>query len=130
MELGVADWTDQIEEAGSIIDRALDAGWYRDIAKNNDIDWRTDPFDRDLLLNLDIQLKRLGCYKTLELIFLYVKKHAVDDVYEEERKVFAKMYGDELRQVLSSGFDYDWDESGTIVAGENLIPQVRRLVRV
>jgi len=130
MDLGVGDWSDHIEEAGSIIDRAIDVGWYRPLAENNNIDWRSATFDRELLLNLSTQLKRLGCYKTLELIFLYLKKYAAEDAFEEERKVFRKMYIDELGSVLDSGFDYDWDENDEIAAGENIIPQVRRLVRV
>ena len=130
MDLGVSDWSDQIEEAGSIIDRAIDVGWYRAIAENNYIDWRTTPFDRELLLNLDTQLKRLGSYKTLELAFLFLKKYSSEDAFEEERKVFRTMYQDELNEVLTSGFDYDWDEDDEIDVGENVIPQVRRLVRV
>jgi len=130
MDLGVSDWSDQIEEAGSIIDRAIDVGWYRAIAENNYIDWRTTSFDRELLLNLDTQLKRLGSYKTLELAFLFLKKYSSEDAFEEERKVFRTMYQDELNEVLTSGFDYDWDEDDEIDVGENVIPQVRRLVRV
>ena len=130
MDLGVGDWSDQIEEAGSIIDRIIEVDWYRAIAENNDVDWRTAPFDRELMLNIDTQLKRLGCYKTLELAFLFLKKHSVDDAFENERKVFRQMYVDELKQVLASGIDYDWDEDAGIDVGENIIPQVRRLVRV
>jgi len=130
MNLGVADWTDQIVEAGIIIDRSLDTDWYRSIAENNDLDWRTSPFDRDLLLSISTQLKRLGCYKTLELAFLFLTKPMVEDVFEQGRKVFHKMYMDELNQALISGFDYDWDEDASIAAGEKTLPQVRRLVRV
>jgi len=130
LNLGVSDWSDQIAEAGLVIDRIIEVEWYRPIAEENSIDWRTTPFDRDLLLTADTQLTRLGCYKTLELIFLYLMKHNAEDVYDKERKLFRDMYTEELNDVMKAGLDYDWDESGAITSDESIVPMVRRLVRV
>lgn len=130
LDLGVASWLDQITEAGKVIDRAIEVQWYRRIAEENNIDWRTTTFDRDLLLNADSQLTRLGCYKSLEYIYLYSRKHRKDDAFEEERLLFRDMYSDELKEVLLAGIDYDWDSSGALETTETSIQQVRRLVRV
>lgn len=131
MDQGVDDWSDQIEEAGNIIDRAIETYWYRRIAEENDIDWRETVFDRDLLLTASTQLTRLASYKTLEHAYMYLEKNTKEpDAFERQREMFKKLYDDELDAVLDTGLDYDWDESGAIVAGENIIPQVRRLVRV
>ena len=131
MGLGVDDWSDQISKAGVIIDRAIDTFWYRRIAEENDIDWRTSVFNRDLLLSAATQLTDLGCYKTLELCYRYLMKDTKEaDAYERQSELFKKLYEEELSDVLDSGVDYDWDESGAVDEGENIIPQVRRLVRV
>lgn len=131
MGLGVDDWSDQIEEAGNIIDRAIETFWYRRIAEENDINWRETTFDRNLLLSASTQLTRLGSYKTLERCYMFLAKDSKEpDAFERQRELFKKMYDDELSDVLDAGVDYDWDESGAIVAGENIIPQVRRLVRI
>ena len=130
MGLGVDDWSDQIAEAGLMVDRIIEAEWYRPIAEENNIDWRVTPFDRTLLLDADTQLTRLGCYKSLELIFLHVMKHTSEDVYDKERKLFRDMYTEELNDVMKYGLDYDWDESGAITSDESIVPIVRRLVRV
>lgn len=131
MSLGVDDWSDQIEEAGFIVDRAIDTYWYRRVAEENDIDWRETPFDRELCLNASTELKRLACYKTLEICFLYLMKHMREaDAFEREREIFKKMYNEELLVVLDTGVGYDWDEDDEIASGESLIPSVRRLTRV
>lgn len=128
LNLGVTDWTDQIVEAGSIIDRAIDVRWYRRVAEDNDVDWRVYKFDRDLLKNVDTQLKRLACYKTFELCFMYLMKHRADDAFEKERKLFSELYKEELQEVLLSGLDYDWDDDD-LDTEETLVPRIRRLMR-
>lgn len=131
MEFGVKDWSDQINEAGDIIDRVLETRWYRRLAEENGLDWRVISFDRLLLLNASTELVRLGCYKTLELCYLFLMKHSQEaDAFERQRGLFSKLYSGELKDVLDAGFDYDWDQSGAIDPGESKIPQVRRLVRV
>ena len=129
LELGVDSWSDQIVEAGDIIDRAIEANWYRRIAEENSVDWRTTLFDRDQLTNASSQVRRAACYKTLELIFMYLMKHRVDDAFEKQRKLFSELYLNEMRDVLISGLDYDWDDDG-LSSDEISVPQVRRLVRV
>ena len=129
LDLGVTDWSDVITEAGEIIDRAIEVRWYRRIAEENQVNWRTTRFDRDLLKSADTQLKRLGCYKTLEGAFMYLMKHRADDAFEKERKMFSELYKEELREVLLSGLDYDWDDD-ELDSDEILVPRVRRLVRV
>lgn len=129
LDLGILDWSDQITEAGRIIDRAIDVNWYRRLAEDNSVDWRETPFDRDQLSNLDTQVKRAGCYKTLELIFMYLMKHRSNDAFEKERELFAKLFKEEMDEVLSAGLDYDWDDDG-LGTDETAVPRVRRQVRV
>jgi len=129
LELGVTDWTPQIVEAGNIIDRAIEVKWYRRIAEENDVNWRTTLFDRDLLKSSDTQLTRVACYKSLELIFMYLMKHRADDAFEKEREMFSKLYKEEMREVLLAGLDYDWDDDD-LDSDEIAVPRVRRLMRV
>jgi len=129
LELGVTDWDTQITEACNIMDRAIEVRWYRRIAEENSVDWRVTRFDRDLLKSSDTQLKRLACYKSLELAFMYLMKHRADDAFEKERKMFSELYKEELQEVLLSGLDYDWDDDD-LDDDEILVPRVRRLMRV
>ena len=129
LDLGVTDWADQILEAGKVIDRAIEARWYRTVAKEYNIDPRETPFDRALLLTAEGQTTRLGSYKTLELVYLFLMKNRADDAFEKERLLFQKMYRDELEEVLISGLDYDWDEDDDIASSEKNQPQMRRLER-
>lgn len=129
LNLGVSGWDDQIEEAGDVIDRALESKWYRARAEEYGIDWRETQFSRDNLKNAASQLTRLGCYKTLELAYLHLQKNQVSDAFREQMLLFQKLYARELEEVLVSGLDYDWDASGALSADEKLAPRIRRLVR-
>jgi hypothetical protein len=130
LSLGVADWDDQRAEATSIINRALTSRWYTMACDNAGLDHRETPFNQDLLLNAATQLTRLGCYKTLELAYLYLITDSPEpDGFERDSKNFGKMYSTELAEVLGGGLDYDWDESGDLAYTEKAIPVMRRLKR-
>lgn len=128
LELGVTDWSEQIAEAGNIIDRAIEVKWYRRIAEENNVNWRTTLFDRDMLKSASSQIKRAACYKTLELVFMYLMKHRANDAFEKEREMFAKLYKEEINEVLLAGLDYDWDDDD-LDSDEISVPRVRRLMR-
>jgi len=129
LDLGVLDWSAQIVEMGKILDRAIEVQWYRNVADDNAVDWRTTLFDRELLSNAEEQLTRVACYKTLELIFMFLMKHRANDAFATERELFAKLYKEELREVMIAGLDYDWDDDG-LGTDEISVLRVRRLVRV
>lgn len=130
LSLGVSAWTDQATEATSIINRAIEARWYKMACSNAGLDHRETPFDADLLLNAATQLKRLACYKTLELAFLYLMKDSPEpDAFEREHNTFAALYKTELGEVLGAGLDYDWDQTGDLAYTEKAIPVMRRLKR-
>ena len=130
MDYGVENWDAQRTEAELHINRILDHQWYRPMAMDNGVDWRDSPFDPTLLLNSDDQLKSLGCYKTLSLVYLYLMKDSPEeDAFERQHKLFAKLFADELRSIMATGIDYDWDESGAITAQESKRPMIRRLRR-
>jgi|WetSurMetagenome_2_1015567.scaffolds.fasta_scaffold237998_1 hypothetical protein len=115
--LGVTDSQieDFIDETDSIVERAIESRWYRDVAHSYGLDPRETLFDPSLLLNADPELTRLACYKTLELFYTFVTKDTPEeDGFERQRKLFAKKYNDELEEVLAAGLSYDWDESGDI----------------
>lgn len=129
-DYGVTDFEAQMLEAERVINRTLDARWYRNVALNSGLDWRATPFDPTLLLNVE-QVKKLAVYKSLQLIYIHLMKETRDpDVFERQAETFYKMYKDELQEVLNAGIDYDWDESGEVEAEESLKPRVRRLYRV
>lgn len=130
LNFGVNSWKDQRDEAMAIIDRALEVGWYRREAEHLGVDWRSHTMDRTLFLNADAQLKRLACYKALELAFRYLMKESPEpDSFERMKDLYKGEYNEELRAVLSAGLDYDWDGSGALAASEKARPARRRLKR-
>lgn len=130
LSLGVSDWQTQREEAFAIINRIIDARWYREIIKQNkfDIDPNQTPFSPDLV-QAD-QLKRLACFKTLELAYMLLMKDGVEaDAFERNMKTFRQLYNEELDVVLATGISYDWDASGSLTYDERYIRAPRRLKR-
>lgn len=128
---GVTDFETQMLKSEEVVNRTLDARWYRNIADDYGLNWRNTPYDASLLLNGNTQLRDVSCYKSLQLIYLLLMKEAIEpDAFERQMSIFKKLYADEINEVLTAGVDYDWDQSGTIEAGENKQPQIRRLVRV
>lgn len=128
---GVESFKDQKDEAEDIVNRALDARWYRRVAQDSGLDYQTTPFDKTLMLNASTQLWRVYTYKALELIYMYLMKNTPNgDAFDRQREMFMKLYKEELSEVLTAGIDYDFSGDDSIDAGENAIPSVRRLVRV
>lgn len=125
---GIESWKDQHTEATSFINRILESRWYKEVALDNNINWRVTAFDSDKV-DTD-QVKRSACYKTLELAYLFLMKDSPDaDGFEREMKIFQKLYNTEIDLVLSLGVNYDWDADGTIQEDERLQPRYRRLAR-
>jgi len=128
LTLGVSDWEEQHREAFSIINRVLISRWYREVAEDNDVDWRTTEFDPELV-DVD-QLLRLSCYKTLELIYMYLMKDSPEaDGFERQMELFATKYNNELSELLALGINYDWDDDDSFASDEKYQPRQRRLVR-
>ena len=129
LELGVASWDTQSIDAFDIINRTLIAKWYKNVALEHDIvDWRTTPFDPE---KVDPeQIKRMACYKTLELAYMHLMKDSsTADGFERETDFFRDRYNEELTIILGLGVNYDWDADDTISDDEKYEPQIRRLVR-
>ncbi len=127
---GVDSWEKQITEAGVLIDRTLLSTWYRPACKEKDINSYETTFDRDKLLNIETQLKRLAVFKALELIYFHLRLEGQSDHFNNEYEVFRDQYKVELKEVWRSGIDYDWDDDASIAASESYNRRVRRLVRV
>lgn len=131
LSYGITDFELQMQEAENIIIRMLDARWYRNVASDNGIDFRSTPLDAELFLNATDQLSRLSSYKSLQLIYLHLMKESPEaDAFERQSGTFKKLYAEEQKEVLDAGLDYDWSDDGTIDAGENIVPRIRRLQRV
>lgn len=130
MGYGVSSWDGKINEATDLVLRDLDYNWYRGAAEGFGVDWRTYPMDVDLLYSSQ-HIKRLAVYKTLELIYRFLRKDApVDqDAFEPQMKMYTKLYNDELKIVCQYGVDYDWDSSGGISDEEEKTQGQRRLTR-
>ena len=130
LDLGVSGWDAKHNEAQLIIDRAIDRKWYRSIALDNNVDYRDVPYDGDTLSDGGVQLLRLSCYKTLELIYLFVQKNTEKgDGFERQRKIFKDLYTEEFNDVINSGIDYDWDRSGEVSIDEKMQTKKRRARR-
>lgn len=130
MNFGVSSWDDKIVAAAAIVTRDLDLYWYRGATDNHRIDWREFPFDIDLLWSSP-EVKRLAVYKSLELIYRFLRKDSPpdQDAFEPQMKLYGKLYSDELKSVCAFGLDYDWDASGAISEEERTQPTMRRLTR-
>jgi len=123
-----ADWEEQHGAAKQIIDRELEARWYRENAANWNIDVTKVPFNANLVDRT--YLVRLSCYKTLELIYTSLMLDTAEpDGFKDQRMIFADLYREELSRILSTGLGYDWDSSGAIESDERLQPRYRRLRR-
>lgn len=130
---GVTDFSDEITESEKIITRAVDARWYRSAAEVLGTDWRETPFDITLVdvENDGDQLVRLGCYKSIQLIYITLMKTMAEmDGFERLSDKFRKLYGDELNEVLAAGIDYDWSGDDTISSDEKAVYPRRRLYRM
>lgn len=130
LELGVAEWAAKHDEAFLLINRALIYKWYKTVAYGMGItDWRATEFDPELLDQE--QVNRLSCYKTLELIYLFLMKDSPEpDGFEREMKTFRGLYNDEFKELLAIGISYDWDGDDEIESpNEKYIPNRRELVR-
>ena len=122
------DWEDQHNEAKTIIDRELEARWWRENAANWGIDPTETQFDSDLVDTT--YLVRLSCYKVLELIYTTLMLDtAQPDGFKDQRAIFADLYKEELARILATGLGYDWDSSGAVEPDERLQPRYRRLRR-
>ncbi len=132
MQLGVDGWDDQLAEADDIINRAIEARWYRASARAYNLDYRETPFDSTKLLSAATQLTRLASYKTLELAYMHLQKDKggpEGDPFERQAGNFRKLYVSELSEVMASGLDYDWSGSGDLDYTEQKRPATRRLAR-
>jgi len=128
MSLGVSAWTDQHNESTAIINRALLAWYNTEATKRGYADIQ---FDSSKILNASTQLKRLACYKTLELAYMYLMVDGVQEGgFRNEMTLFRELYEREFNAVLESGIDYDWDDDGAIDDYEATDAAPRRLVRV
>ena len=131
ISLGVASWTDTHTKAKALIDLDLEGGWYRQAAEVKGVDPRVTPFDADLMLNSDDQLKDLSVFKVLELAYEYLSKDSETDVYMKLSDRYSKKYEIELKKVIIRGIDYDWDASEEIDDSERSYERLsRRLSRV
>ena len=125
---GETDWEEQHVEAYDIINRELEARWYKQHADDEGIDWKDTPFNPSLV---DASyLRRLACFKALELIYRFLMTDTPDPSgFERHMEYFAEEYERELQKVLVLGLGYDWDASGRIESDERLRPRYRRLMR-
>lgn len=128
LNFGVGSWADQHLDAFAIINRILIARWYKQKAAEFGVDYTLTEFDPDLVSTT--QLKRLSCYKTLELAYeTLMKSVPEEDGFERFMKLYQKKFAQELSDVLAIGISYDWDSSGGISSKETYVVQQRMLYR-
>lgn len=128
LSLGVLEWSNQRENAYSMINRTLESKWYRQAAIELNVDYLEISFDPTLVEAGT--LTRLECFKTLELIYMYLKKDSQQsDGFARLEQEFRQRYNEELTTVLGVGLTYDWDQSGDITYDERFITSPRRLHR-
>lgn len=130
LSLGIDSWSDVHEKAKTLINRDLEAMWYREASKSEGLDFRETPFAPSRMLNADTQLKDLGVFKSLELMYEYLAKDSEEDNYMKLRDRYCKAYRAELKSVIDLGIHYDWDADSLIDNDEKSYQAVsRRLMR-
>jgi len=65
----------------------------------------------------DHQLTRLSVYRVMELVHMDLMREK-DDPFDHKRRLYAKMYADELERVMAAGIDIDLDGDGEASEGE------------
>lgn len=114
LSLGVSSWVTIHEKAKNLINRDLEAMWYRKAAELEAIDYRETTFAPSKMLNSDTQLNDLGIFKALELAYEYLAKDSEEDNYMKLRDRYYKAYRAELKSVIDLGIHYDWDADNLI----------------
>lgn len=112
--LGVDSWNTIHEKAKELINRDLEALWYRKAAEMEGYDFRETTFAPSKMLNATTQLKDLGVFKALELAYEYLAKDSESDNYVKLCDRYRKAYKAELKSVIDLGVHYDWDADGVV----------------
>lgn len=118
MDYGVPTWSAQRLKATKIVNRDIEAEWYRKASKERSVDFKVTGFQPGLMLARYEQLEDLTCYKAFELIYEYLSKDVDGDVFRTLADRYHKSYEKELKRVILTGIDYDWDASGGIDSTE------------
>lgn len=128
MDLGVDSWQQQREESYALINRVIQARWYRAVAPEMGYDPNVTLFDPTQIRTGT--LTRLECFKTLELAYMSLMIDSPEESgFERNMKTFRNRYNEELELVLAVGIDYDWSDSGTYDDDELYLKAPRRLSR-
>jgi len=129
LDLKVDSWYDMHVTAATIVDEILEMRWYRQEAVNREVNYNTSPFDGDKLNTT--QIKRLVCYKVLELCYEYLMKGTAEpDGYERLMHMYQDRFDGELQRLLVLGIHYDWDADDELEQTEKFSRGVRRLARI
>lgn len=129
LSLGITDWAEQRQEAYTEINRIINVKWYLKTAVIQGLDPALNVFNPLLVMN--DSLKRLECFKTLELAFMLLMKDVPEpDGFERNMNLFARKYGEELNLIVTAtGIDYDWNADDEITVDETVLVAPRRLYR-
>ena len=128
MDLGMDSWESQREEAYELINRIIQARWYRKVAPEMGYDPNVTLFDPTQIRTGT--LTRLESFKTLELAYMILMKDLKEaDGFERNMKTFRDRYNEELELILAVGIDYDWSDSDSFDDDELYLRAPRRLVR-
>jgi hypothetical protein len=129
--LGVVSWSSTHYKARDVINRDIEAGWYRKASEREGVDYNLTPFSSSRMLNWRNQLKDLSVYKVLELSYEYLAKDIKEDAFLYLSDKYSKKYESELKRVIRAGIDYDWNFDDSIDSDEKSYQRLtRRLQRV
>ena len=118
MQFGVASWASQRLKATKVVNRDLTVEWYRKASKERGIDFKVTDFQPGLMLNRYEQLEDLTCYKAFQLIYEYLSKDVEGDIFWDLANRYKISYEHELKRVVLTGIDYDWNSSGALDSTE------------
>jgi hypothetical protein len=128
LDHGIEELSDLHEEAHDLIIEALEATWFRDQALSHGLNPDLTAMDETRLETS--RLRRLSCYKVLELLYRRLMKVTPqEDGFARLKADFGKEFDREFQRLVTQGLGYDWNYGGAITQDEKFTPQLRRLRR-
>lgn len=95
----------------------VEAGWLSALEEDAPANFASVTNDEPATGGADHQLTRAAVYRAMELVMMDLMREP-DDVFDARRRLYAKMYAEEIERLVASGLDVDADGDGQASEGE------------
>jgi hypothetical protein len=132
LDHGVADWTSELDQATSDVQRDIKIGWFNlQFGQGRSLYGAQIGNTWDPTRLTASQWTKCTVYKAMyEYILPKLSTFRPEgDSFRERIDFYRKMYAEELSAEIAAGVQYDLDDSGTVTEGETWAVQQNRLFR-